>query len=300
MKTIIIALFLSVQLFSQEYLFFFDEGITYNGTELITNSIDRTMELGSELAGSVTIANEGSFPFETLTSSGNSITSAINTTGQGRCYGNGITGNMTVGDKYKFTCTLTLNSGEQPIVKIRNQAFADITANSTLVNGANSHTMTIISANSTGSFFFFYNGAASNWSLANMKLKKMPYWTTTGNHTFDTSLVYKQSGTYSGKIIASGAGNGTTNTISLASTLFTSATSGTNYRFQVYAYTSTVNTTLTFKLGDILLTKDVPTSGMNVLNFDFKATASTTGNIYLYTNQAATVYLDEASFKSGQ
>ena len=135
--------------------------------------------------------------------------------------------------------------------------------------------------------------------LKNIKLSTFPDYATNGNHSFDSSSTYKQAGSYSGAITASAAGNGTTNTISLASTKFTAVTNGKNYRFQVYAYTSTASTTLTFKLGDIVLTNIVPTIGMSVLNFDFKATASTTGNILLYLDKAATVYVDEVSLKSG-
>ena len=119
-----------------------------------------------------------------------------------------------------------------------------------------------------------------------------------GNHSVDSSSTYKQSGSYSGKITASAAGDGSTNTTSLASTKFTAVTRGTSYRFKVYAYTTTADVTLTFLLGDISVPLVVSTVGMAELDFDFTATASTTGAIYLYLDKAATVYLDNETLRA--
>ena len=57
---------------------------------------------------------------------------------------------------------------------------------------------------------------------------------------------------------------------------------------------------MTFKLGDIVINKTVPTVGFHKIVYDFKATGSTTGSIYLYLNKAATVYVDDISFKKGE
>ena len=302
MKNILfIILFTSVinaQSFYDKLLTIYADETVYNGSELITNTIDRGFELGTErFVGTVTWTNEAGNPFETFTTSTNTITSAINSSGSGRCYSATTTlGSMTMGDYYKVIGNLTLNSGEAPRVKFRNQLSADISALTYLANGANSLTLLITSANSTGSHLYIYNSTNTNWALSGVSVRQMTYWTGAGNHSVDTSYI-KQAGTYGLKITSSGAGNGSTNTISLASSLFTAVTSGVNCRFQVYAYSPTAGTTLTFKLGDIVLTKTVSNSGMGVLNFEFKATASTTGNIYLYANQTSSIILDEASLK---
>lgn len=147
-----------------------------------------------------------------------------------------------------------------------------------------------------------FSGSANGDSLyiKNMKVSQVSEFTTTGNHSFDTTSTYKVTGSYSGKIVSTAAGNGSTNTISFASTKFTATTNGKYYRFSCYAYTTTASTTMTFKLGDIVINKTVPTAGFHKIVYDFKATGSTTGNIYLYLNKAATVYIDEVSLKSGQ
>lgn len=129
----------------------------------------------------------------------------------------------------------------------------------------------------------------------NISCKPVPYWTTNGNQVVDTSTAFKQTGSYSTSLTASGAGNGSTNAISLASTLFTAVTSGHNYRLKLYAYTTTATTTLTYLLGDKTEGKTVSTVGMTEIDYDFTATASTTGALYLYTDKAATVYIDMVS-----
>ena len=65
--------------------------------------------LGSDLVSSKTWTNHGSISFETFTSSGINITSAINTTGGAGAYTGALS--FTEGEVYKLTYNLTLNSG---------------------------------------------------------------------------------------------------------------------------------------------------------------------------------------------
>lgn len=146
-----------------------------------------------------------------------------------------------------------------------------------------------------------YAGVAGDvFYVEGVSIHQLPTFATNGNHSADSNSTYKQAGTYSTAITASGAGSSSTHFISLASARFTAVKSGGFYRFQVHGYTTTADVTLTFNLGDITETVTVPTDAFGELQFDFKATASTTGNIKLYLNKAATVYLDEASLKEGR
>jgi len=288
-------------------------GVTYSGSELITATIDRGLEPVSVYQSDFSVDANGWTNYTTIPLAGNidgiwgedNVLRGIpnSTSSGGRFYYNNF---FTVGTKYAFSFRYLIPA-----------------ANNTCDN------MSLYQGNMVEpALITFFNSATNVWSLQkvsfvslydeamfsvacvtattdssyykDMGLSTISNYTATGNHSIDTSSTYKQAGSYSGKIIATAAGNGTTNTISLASTKFTAVTSGLDYRFKLYAYTTTANTTLTFKLGDITKTAIVPTSGMSVINFDFVATASTTGNILLYLDKAATVYTDELSLKSGQ
>jgi len=303
---------------SSKLLLLMDEGFAgiYDGTELITNTIDKGMEVPagvytSDFSGGsngwnqyITINTTGNIDgiwgkddvlrlVPTSTSS-NSRAAKINVGSYSKRYAVSLNyyvpsaNTCGVLQAYWGNIAVLLGSSQTT------NAWTSAKFNGTMSDGTNpsDDDMMLKAGATTATTDTFY--------VRDIKVSQIPNYLTTGNHSFDSSSTYKQAGTYSGVITATNAGNGTTNTISLASTYFTAVTSGTNYRFQVYAYTSTANTTLTFKLGDIILTNIVPTTGMNVLNFDFKATASTTGNILLYLDKAATVYIDEASLKAGR
>lgn len=293
-------------------------GIVYSGSELITNDIDRNFELGSSITQNadfesaitgflVTVMPDGvaSLTRNTsspITGSGDALL-AITSVGT-----NSLRPTTTVstfptgtqaGKYYNISFNYKINSGTVVFAGYWNGS--NIFGGATL-SGTSKYQFRLYNASVVANALTHYwNGTnLFNVQIDNYDIKQSSYYTPTGNHSFDSSAVYKNAGTYSGKIVSSAAGNGTTNTISLASTLFTAVTNGTNYRFQVYAYTSTASTILTFKLGDIVKTAIISTSGMVAINFDFKATASTTGNIILYLDKAATVYIDDVSLKSGQ
>ena len=115
-----------------------------------------------------------------------------------------------------------------------------------------------------------------------------------GNHPADTSSAYASDGNYGLEVIAAGGGD-TDNAIMLDVNEFMTLRNGIDYRLQLYAYTATGTTTLTFACGDITETNVISTVAMTVMNFDFTATTSTTGNIYLYVDKAATFYIDKIS-----
>jgi len=322
MKTILFLTILTQLALPQnsKLLLLMDEGFAgiYDGTELITNTIDKGMEVSSlyqsdfsagvdgwgSASGTVTGNIDGiggrdnviRFVYNTASAYHQMIRNISTTNG------------LIYGYSAYAYISGTNNIGLKTILSIGNNALL---SNETAlldtwtfikVKG----TPTVNSANIRAFFYTTTNGMTQDlggddtYYFSQFGLSQLPTYIGNGNHSADSSSTNKTAGAYSLVITSTAAGNGTTNTISLASTRFTAVTSGKNYRFQIYAYTSTANTTLTFKLGDIVLTNIVPTTGMSVLNFDFKATASTTGNILLYLDKAATVYIDEASLKAGR
>ena len=318
MKILILSLLISFNLLGQGIFTLVGGDIVYNGTELISNTINRDFEVGSELivngtfganvdgwSGSGSTKKWYNTDWDAIGRVNLALDSATSTIS--RFQGN-LASALTVGQNYKLTFRYYLpsaNTGTGVLPRLLGGANVDLT------NRTTEDAWTLIqefktSAQAHTAIIFYISTLAAPGCVSgdqlyidDISLKNVSNFATNGNHSFDSSSTYKQAGTYSGVITASAAGNGTTNTISLASTLFTAVTNGLNYRFQVYAYTSTANTTLTFKLGDIVKTAIVSTVGMNVINFDFKATASTTGNILLYLDKAATVYIDDVSLKSG-
>lgn len=325
MKILILSLSLliSSQIFAQNRLFRLyynssEKSYVYNGPELITNAIDRTLEPTSLYASNFGTNADGWSIDDGLSALDGNIDAIGGQDNTLRATSSNITAahNLrrlsltTAGVRYKFTFSYYIPSANTTIKKLKllDGSSADITALGTTtdawasLSGIRTMTSTNIRIYSTNSnsAVNFAGTAGDLFYIKDLKASVFPFWLLGGNHTFDSSSTYKQANSYSGTITASAAGDATTNFISLASARFTAVTAGTQYRFQVYAYTSTANTTLTFKLGDIVKTAIVSTVGMTAVNFDFKATASTTGNILLYLDKAATVYIDEASLKSGQ
>lgn len=306
---------LSTISFGQSWMLLTDnDGITYNGTELLTNQIDRDFEITSVYQSDFSVNTDG-FTSEAVTATGNvdaigTLDNNLSIVGDGNATLHFVYKSLTISNIWYYSTFRYYLPSANTIVNYAISLTNMGELNGYLTGATNTWlTSTLRTKPDAAVQIRYFPGAYANVShtdaddilyLREIGLSNSPQYGQAGNHSLDSSSVYKQAGTYSGKIIASGAGNGTTNTVSLASTLFTAVTSGLNYRFQIYAYTSTANTTLTFKLGDIELTSLVSTIGMSVVNFDFKATASTTGNILLYLDKAATVYIDQVSLRSGQ
>ena len=111
--------------------------------------------------------NNGSFPYETFTTSGLNITSAINTTAYGAA---NRVWTAVAGKTYTAYFDLTLNSGTAPTLFVQTSSSYGNGVNYQTVNGANSFTFT--ATMSTSSYFSFSvsNGVATNFSVANLEL----------------------------------------------------------------------------------------------------------------------------------
>ena len=149
----------------------FNSGWMVGNTKLATLSStdvgDITSSGNTNVLAGKTFLNNGSFPYETFTTSGLNITSAINTTAYGAV---NTTWTATLGKTYTAYFNLTLNSGTAPILFVQTSSSYGNGVSYQTVNGANSFTFT--ATMSTSSYFSFSvsNGVATNFSVANLEM----------------------------------------------------------------------------------------------------------------------------------
>mgnify|MGYP003851853221 FL=1 len=118
------------------------------------------------LAGK-TWTNNGSFPYETLTTSGLDISSAINTTAYGAA---NLTWVSTPGKTYTAYFNMTLNSGTMPRCFMQTSSSFGNGLEFTPENGANSFTF---KATRSGSIYFSFstnNNDVTNYSVSGLEL----------------------------------------------------------------------------------------------------------------------------------
>jgi len=111
--------------------------------------------------------NNASFPYETLTTSGLDISSAINTTAYGAA---NLTWVSTPGKTYTTYFNMTLNSGTMPRCFMQTSSSFGNGLEFTPENGANSFTF---KATRSGSIYFSFstnNGDASNYAVSGLEL----------------------------------------------------------------------------------------------------------------------------------
>lgn len=138
--------------------------------------------------------NRASFGYETLTTSGSTITSAINSSGYGIAYSD--TNAVTTGELYKVTAALTLNSGAYPIMKIIKTPptfSGPISGTVTLSVGANVIYFTATGTDAGGNLQCNAGSdeqQATNFSLSDVSRKKVLTPSATG-----VTIVSVKSGT---------------------------------------------------------------------------------------------------------
>lgn len=125
-------------------------------------------------------------------------------------------------------------------------------------------------------------------------------WTGAGNHSVSRSTTDKRTGTASMAVVASAAGDSTTNYVTLAFANFDTVVSGSKYTVEGYARSNTATTTITMVIGSKTVTSGTLSTVAGtftkfVLNFQATASELSQG-IKLYLNKAATVYVDDISF----
>jgi hypothetical protein len=124
-------------------------------------------------------------------------------------------------------------------------------------------------------------------------------WTGAGTHTIDTSSTDKRTGTYSGKLKATAAGDSTTNYITLPATSFTAIEAGKKYTLEGWARVATAGTKITAGFGTKWKQSGTISTVAGTFTkyvFNFLATAAEVGQeIRIYCNQADSLYLDDLS-----
>ena len=124
-------------------------------------------------------------------------------------------------------------------------------------------------------------------------------WTGAGNHTITRSSTDGRSGSWSGAVVASAAGDATTNYVNLPASAFTTLVIGEKYTLQVWGRSNTATTTMTLKLGGQTVTSATLSTVAGSFTkgiITFTATASDTGQpLRVYLSKAATVYIDDIS-----
>lgn len=119
-------------------------------------------------------------------------------------------------------------------------------------------------------------------------------WLSGGNHIMSIDSAAPLTGSYSGKIIASGVGDDSTNFVSLDSSKFTPLVSGKNYTLQLEVLATLANTDVTIVIGDKSKTfTAISNVAKQTLVYNFAATTSTTGDLQLFLNQADSIWIDE-------
>ena len=120
---------------------------------------------GTNVFAGKTWLNNGSFPYETFTTSGLDITSAINTTAYGAT---NATWTAVAGKTYTASFTLTLNSGTAPTLFVQTSSSCGNGQSYQTVNGANTFTFTATMNSSSYFSFSVSNGTASNFAVAGL------------------------------------------------------------------------------------------------------------------------------------
>jgi hypothetical protein len=133
------------------------------------------LTLGSDMLAGETWTTLAGGPYETFTSSGSTITSAIDTNNSSYAYTTKV--DMVLGTWYRLDINLTLNSGTGPKISTGDNGStnnAGSLSDTQLVNGANVVHFQFNSA--THDYIWFANSATGNWS-ATLTLKSIA-----GNH----------------------------------------------------------------------------------------------------------------------
>ncbi|HAU99335.1 MAG TPA: hypothetical protein DCW55_03820, partial [Candidatus Pacebacteria bacterium] len=131
--------------------------------------------------------NNGSFAYETFTSSGANITQAVNSTGYG--IANANTTSLTPQKVYKVTFTLTQNSGSRPIFFVSTSGTGggsgiDPVWIAVTPSGDNSYTFKVPTSASYAPGFRTETGVASDFTISNFQFREI-----TDALTVNSSLV---------------------------------------------------------------------------------------------------------------
>ena len=133
--------------------------------------------------------------------------------------------------------------------------------------------------------------------IDDVSVKPVPYYTTNGTHSADTSTTEKQAGSYSDVFVSTNVGDSTTNHVSLDTLYFTELVPGDYLRFGSYVKSGTASTTMYIRIGNNTQTFAL-TADWALYNYDILVNSYTVKKkIKIWFDKAATVYFDTGSIK---
>ena len=119
-------------------------------------------------------------------------------------------------------------------------------------------------------------------------------WATNGTHVVSVDGTSKLTGTYTGKIAASGVGDSTTNFASLATDKYTTIVSGTKYTLQIQVRAVLADTDVILVIGGKAKSFTAVDQTSEILIYNFEATSAEVGQkIIIYLSQADDVFIDQ-------
>jgi len=133
-------------------------------------------------------------------------------------------------------------------------------------------------------------------------------WTGNGTHSIDTTSTDKRTGTYSGKLISTGAGDSTTNFVNLPSANFDTLKTDVNGVYEKYTLEFWVKSKgasglprISVRIGNQLKQSDtISNIAFEKFVFNFQSNALVSNqDIKMWVNQADTVYVDDVSLTKG-
>lgn len=121
-------------------------------------------------------------------------------------------------------------------------------------------------------------------------------WVGSGTYSIVRSTVHSRQGGASGLVVATGAGDTTTNYVKLPASSFTPIVAGEMYTVRTFIGFATVSNTTTLRIGGATFTNGTtqPSDFSGTLTFTFLATAAEVGcPLYVFFNKLATLNIDD-------
>ena len=205
------------------------------------------------------------------------------------------------GSRYAFTYDYYIPSGNTTTKQITLFPSYDLSLQGTL-DAWTTYAVKFVSA-ATGQIRFYHTDISDGntstvgdkFYIDNVSLTAFPTFTATGNHSFDSISTAPITGTYSGIITASDAGDGTTNYATLLTANYTTLTNGNDAYISFNALANTTGVNVTMVIGGQSNTwTGVDNVTEELLTWEFSVTASEVGeDILIYLNKAANIKIDD-------
>ncbi len=272
-----------------------------NGANIITNAIDNDFELSITSADFSADVNGWGYDAGNETATFTWVTDHVEVvvTGAGTSqYRPAVFkvsfATQTSGLTYRLTFDYLVNSGTCIVNGVQTANGDDLSVSET-ISGTGVFTYDFTATATHTKIYFYFDGRNTfDLEITAISLSSFPNYTGTGNHSFDSTSVDPLTGTYSGKIAASGVGDSTTNFASLATDKYTTIVSGTKYTLQIEVRAVLADTDVILVIGGKAKTFTAIDQISEILVYNFEATSAEVGQkIIVYLSQADVVFIDE-------